>query len=104
MSASSTEPVAATGGPPSSPSRHLLTLIVDALAMPGPASVREDEAAYLALMSRRAGAVLTACRQALACPGDDGTLYAARDLFDAVSGMPAAGYRPGGRQSAGGDQ
>jgi hypothetical protein len=78
MSTSSAEPVADTGGPPSSPSRHLLTLIVDALAMPAPASAREDEAAYLALISRRAGAVLTACRQALARPGDGGTLYAAR--------------------------
>ncbi|HVB41388.1 MAG TPA: hypothetical protein VNF47_01615 [Streptosporangiaceae bacterium] len=86
--------------PPSSPGMHLLALIADALTVPPPAPVPEDEAACLALVSRRAGAVLAACRQALASPGDGGTLYAARDLYGAVSAMPATGYRPAGRPGA----
>jgi hypothetical protein len=79
--------------PPSAPGRHLLTLIIDALAVPAAAPTSADEAACLALLSRRAGAVLAACRQALASAGDGGALYAARDLYGAVSGMPATGYR-----------
>lgn len=83
----------AGAAPPSSPSRHLLTLIVDALQLPDPAATPGDETAYLALANRRAGLVLAACRRALAAPGDGGTLYAARDLYDAVSNLPATGYR-----------
>lgn len=79
--------------PPSSPTRHLLTLIVDALQVPEPAPTAEDEAAYLALVSRRCSLVLTACRRALAGPGDGGALYAARDLYGDVSSLPATGYR-----------
>ena len=78
---------------PSSPGRHLLTLIMDALTVPAPVPAPEDEAACLSLLSRRAAAVLAACQQALASPGDGGTLYAARDLYGAVSGMPATGYQ-----------
>jgi hypothetical protein len=99
--------------PPSSPGRHLLTLIEDALTVPAPAPAPADEAACLALLSCRAAAVLAACQQALASPGDGGALYAARDLYGAVSGMPATGYRhvgvdaivPGDRMPVrGGDQ
>jgi hypothetical protein len=75
--------------PPPSPTRHLLTLIVDALQVPEPAPTAEDEAAYLALVSRRCSLVLTACRRALAGPGDGGALYAARDLYGDVSSLPA---------------
>jgi hypothetical protein len=86
-------------GSPSSPTRHLLTLIVDALQLPEPAATAEDEAAYLALVNRRCGLVLTACRRALAGPGDGGALYAARDLYGDVSGMPATGYRHAARET-----
>jgi hypothetical protein len=79
--------------PPSSPSRHLLALIVDALQVPAPAPA--DEAACLSLIYRRSRAVLDACRRTLAAPGDGGTLYAARDLYDAVSALPAT-YQPAG--------
>jgi len=78
--------------PPSSPGRHLLTLIVDALTLPEPARTPEDEAAYLALVNRRAGLVLAACRQALATPCDGGLLYAARDLYAGVSALQPTGY------------
>jgi hypothetical protein len=95
MPASPTVPAeapAAGGTPPaSSPSRHLLTLIVDALQVPAPAPA--DEAACLGLVWRRSRAVLDSCRRALAAPGDGGTLYAARDLYDAVSCLPAT-YPP----------
>jgi hypothetical protein len=83
--------------PPSSPARHLLTLIVDALQVPEPAPTAEE--AYLALVSRRCGLVLTACRRALAGPGDGGALYAARDLYGDVSGLPATGYRHAAREA-----
>jgi hypothetical protein len=80
------------GAPPaSSPARHLLTLIVDALQVPAPAPA--GEAACLALVCRRSRAVLDACRDALAAPGDGGALYAARDLYDAVSSLPATYQR-----------
>jgi hypothetical protein len=89
---SSPEPAITAAEPPSSPGRHLLTLIVDALAVPVPADDPAARAAYLDLVDRRAGAVLTACRETLARPGDGGALYAARDLFDVVSCLPATGY------------
>jgi hypothetical protein len=80
--------------PPSpSPARHLITLIADALSLPEPAATHEDNAAYLTLLSRRAGLVLQACRHALAHPGDGNALYAARDLYGAVSAQPATTYR-----------
>jgi len=78
---------------PSSPSQHLLRLIVDALQLPDPARTPQDETAYLAMVSRRAGLVLQACRRALAGPSEGAVLYAARDLFDGVSSMPAVTYR-----------
>lgn len=90
----------AAAPPPSSPTRHLLTLIVDALQVPEPTPTAEDEAAYLALVNRRRGLVLTACRRALAGPGDGGMLYAARDLYGDVSNMPATGYRHAARETA----
>jgi hypothetical protein len=94
------EPPAATSPPPSSPGRHLLILIVDALDLPQPAATPEDEAVHLALSSRRSALVLQACRQALASQGDGGALYAARDLYGAVSSQPATTYqhaRPNGQ-------
>jgi hypothetical protein len=97
-------PAAGTRPPASSPSRHLLTLIVDALQVPAP--VPAGEAACLALVYRRSRAVLDACRTALAAPGDGGALYAARDLYDAVSSLPAtyqqANARPAGPGAPGG--
>jgi hypothetical protein len=89
----------AAAPPPSSPTRHLLTLIVDALQVPEPAPTPEDEAAYLALVNRRRSLVLAACRTALARNGDGGVLYAARDLYGDVSSLPATGYRHAARQS-----
>jgi hypothetical protein len=86
---------AVSAPPASSPGRHLLVLIVDALDLPEPAATPQDEAAYLALVSRRSGLVLHACRRALAGQGDAGALYAARDLYGAVSGQPATTYRHG---------
>jgi hypothetical protein len=71
-------------------SRHLLVLISDALSLPQPAATLADEAAYLALVNRRALLVRRACRQALAGEPD----FAARDLFGAVSDLPATSYRP----------
>src|SRR5450755_5013296 len=94
MAPSATEPGAGTGGRPSSPSRHLLKLIVDALFVPAAGSAPEDEAAYLAPANQRSGVVQPARRQALAGPGDGSTLPAARRPFDTVPGMLAAGYRP----------
>ena len=94
-----TDGLSPAAAPPSSPARHLLTLIVDALQVPEPAPTAEDEAAYLALVSRRCGLVLTACRRALAGPGDGGVLYAARDLYGDVSGLPATGYRHAAREA-----
>jgi hypothetical protein len=76
----------------SSPGRHLLALIADALQLPEPAATPADEAAYLALVDRRAGLVLRACRQALDGPGDGGLLRAAGDLFSGVSCLPATSY------------
>jgi hypothetical protein len=67
--------------PPSSPARHLLRMIVDALDLPAP-TTPEGQAARLALLDRRAALVLDACHQALRGQPD----YAARDLFGAVSG------------------
>jgi hypothetical protein len=58
-----TDGLSPAAAPPSSPARHLLTLIVDALQVPEPAPTAEDEAAYLALVSSRCGLVLTACRR-----------------------------------------
>jgi hypothetical protein len=75
-------------------------LIADALQLPAPAGTPEDEAAYLALASRRSLAVLDACRKALAGQGDGGVLYAARDLYDAVSNLPATYQRAPARQAA----
>jgi hypothetical protein len=86
-------PAAAAAPPASSPGRHLLTLIVDALHLPEPAAAPEDEAAYLALVSRRSGLVLQACRRALGSQGDAGALYAAGGLYGAVSSQPATTYR-----------
>jgi hypothetical protein len=88
-----TDGLSPAAAPPSSPAMHLLTLIVDALQVPEPAPTAEDEAAYLALVNCRRGLVLTACRRALAGPGDGGVLYAARDLYGEVSSMPATGYQ-----------
>jgi hypothetical protein len=85
-------PESANPVPASSPGRHLLTLIVDALQLPEPAPTPESEAAYLSLVNRRAGLVLHACRRALSGHGDGAVLYAARDLFDGVSCLPATGY------------
>jgi hypothetical protein len=85
-------PPPAAAAPPS-PARHLLTLVVDALDLPEPAATDEDNSAYLTLLSCRAGLVLQACRHALADPGDGNALYAARDLYGAVSSQPAATYR-----------
>jgi hypothetical protein len=79
--------------PASSPSRHLLTLIADALQLPDPAQTPEDQAAYEAMSRSRTGLVLQACRRALADQGDGGALYAARDLYGAVSSQPATTYR-----------
>jgi hypothetical protein len=94
-----TDGLSPAAAPPSSPTRHLLTLIVDALQVPDPAPTAEDEATYLALVNRRRGLVLTACRRALAGPGDGGVLYAARDLYSDVSNLPATGYQHAARQS-----
>ena len=91
-----TTPAAPAGSalsPQSSPARHLLKMIVDALQLPQPGGTPQDEAAYLALVNRRAGLVLHACRRALATPGDGGALYAARDLDGGVSGLPATTYQ-----------
>ena len=71
-----------------SPGRHLLTLIVDALALPEPVGRPDDEAAYLRLVNRRAGLVVHACRRALAGHPE----YAERDLYGAVSDLPATTY------------
>jgi hypothetical protein len=68
-------------------------MIVDALDLPEPAGTHEDNKDYLALLSLRSGLVLQACRQALAGPGDGNALYAARDLYGAVSSQPATTYR-----------
>jgi len=86
-------PAPAAAPPPSSPCRHLLALIIDALSLPEPTVTPEDEAAYLALVNRRSGPVLEACRRAVAGPGDGGTLYAARDLNGAVSSLQPTTYR-----------
>jgi hypothetical protein len=72
----------------SSPGRHLLALIADALELPEPAATPADRAAYLALVDRRAGLVLRACRQALDGPGDGGLLSAAGALFSDVACPP----------------
>lgn len=76
----------------SSPSRHLLVVIADALQLPDPAATADDELAYLQLLSRRAGLALHACRQALAGQSDGAVLNAASDLFTAVSNAPATCY------------
>jgi hypothetical protein len=81
--------------PASSPSRHLLTLIVDALQLPDPADTPEDQAAYAAMSCRRASLVLHVCRRALAGPGEGAVIHAARELFDGVSATPATTYRHG---------
>jgi|SRR5450755_3136761 hypothetical protein len=96
-------PATAAAPPASSPGRHLLTLIVDALHLPEPAGTPEDEAAYLALVSRRSALVLHACRRALAGQGDGGALYAARDLYGAVSSQPATTYRHARRSGRNGN-
>lgn len=51
-----TEPAQDTSprlAPQSSPSRHLLKMIIDALLLPEPAATPQDQAAYLTLMNRR---------------------------------------------------
>jgi hypothetical protein len=63
--------------------------------LPAPARTAGDEAAYLDLVSRRSLLVLHACRKALASPGGDGALRAARILSDAVDGFLAATYQRG---------
>jgi hypothetical protein len=90
-------PAPAAAPPVPSPSRHLLTLIMDALQVPRPGSA--DEAAYLALVRHRSLAVAEACRRALAAPGDGGTPHAARYLYDAVSALPAT-YQPASARPA----
>jgi hypothetical protein len=82
--------------PASTPSRHLLTLIVAALQLPDPADTPEDQAAYAAMSCRRAGLVHHVCRRALDGPGEGALIHAARELFDGVAGMPAVTYRHGG--------
>jgi hypothetical protein len=86
-------PATAAQPPPSSPGRHLLKLIVDALQMPEPAGTPEDVAAYQAMACRRAGLVLYCCQRALAGPGEGAVIQAARDLYDGVSGMQPVTYR-----------
>jgi hypothetical protein len=100
MTPSSREPV--VGAP--SPIRHLITLIGDALSLPGPAPEPEHERAYLRLVSRRAALAMSAARTALSTDSDAGAIRAARDLFGAVADEPATGYRtattPGSRRSS----
>jgi len=78
-----------------SPGRHLLSVIVDALQLPAPARTPGDEAAYLELVSRRSLLVPHACRQALASPDGDGVPDAARVLSGAVPGLLTATYQRG---------
>jgi hypothetical protein len=89
MTTSSREPD--TGMP--SPTRHLITLIADALILPSPAADPENERAYLRLISRRAALALSAARTALSSDGDAGAIRAARDLFGAVADEPATNYQ-----------
>jgi hypothetical protein len=90
---SSPEPAdSADTGP--SPVRHSITLIADALSLPGPAPDPAHERAYLRLVSRRAALAMSAARTALASDSDAGAIRAARDLFGAVADEPATGYQP----------
>jgi CO/xanthine dehydrogenase FAD-binding subunit len=89
MDPSSREPV--VGMP--SPIRHLITLIADALSLPGPTPDSEHERAYLRLVSRRAALAMSAARTALASDSDAGAIRAARDLFGAVADEPATSYQ-----------
>ena len=77
----------------STPSRHLLKMIVDALQLPDPGNTPEDEAAYQALVCRRAGLVLYCCRRAVAGPGEGAVIQAARDLYEGVSNMQPVTYQ-----------
>jgi hypothetical protein len=90
-----TTPAAAPAAlpPPSSPGRHLLTLIVDALQMPAPVDTPQDMAAYQEMAGHRAGLVLSCCRRALAGPGDGAVIQAARDLYEGVSALQPVTYR-----------
>jgi hypothetical protein len=90
MTPSFREPVVGTP----SPVRYLITLIADALSLPGPTPDPEHERAYLRLVSRRAALALTAARTALSTDGDAGAIRAARDLFGAVADEQATGYQP----------
>jgi hypothetical protein len=98
MDPSSREPVATP-----SPIRHLITLIADALSLPGPVPDPEHERAYLRLVSRRAALAMSAARTSLSTDSDAGAIRAARDLFGAVADDPANGYQaacmPGDRRS-----
>ena len=84
------DPTPDTGGP--DPCRHLLVLIADALRLPEPARYPEHEAAYLRLVSRRAGLVLAAVQTALASPGGGGLANASAKLYSAVSDLPPTSY------------
>jgi hypothetical protein len=99
----SPEPVGSTDTGPS-PVRHLITLIADALSLPGPVSDPEHERAYLRLVSRRAALAMCAARTALSTDSDAGAIRAARDLFGAVAGEPPNSYQaasmPGDRRSS----
>jgi hypothetical protein len=99
MDPSSREPVATP-----SPIRHLITLIADALSLPGPVPDPEHERAYLRLLSRRTALAMSAARTALSTDSDAGAIRAARGLFRAVADEPASGYQaasmPGDRRSS----
>jgi CO/xanthine dehydrogenase FAD-binding subunit len=100
---SSPEQVGSTDTGPS-PNQHLITLIADALSLPGPAADPAHERAYLRLVSRRAALAMSAARTALSTDSDAGAIRAARDLFGAVADEPATGYQaapmPGNRMSS----
>ena len=72
-----------------SPSRHLLTLIVDALSAPEPRSDPQNELLYLQLLARRSALVLDAARTALSTEGDRGTHLASERLYAGVSDVQA---------------